>query len=151
VLDTSIRLEGFRLDTPKVRAGSDARVVLYWTTKQGLAKDLTVFAHLISGEAPTGGVRVAQRDSRPGNGAQPTTGWRPGDFIADRYDIRVPMETPAGTYRLVVGMYDLGTMERMAATTADGSGGTWPTDGTRPKSGAIDGENRVYLGDVTVE
>ena len=151
VLDTSIRLEGFRLDTPKVRAGSDARVVLYWTTKQGLAKDLTVFAHLISGAAPTGGVRVAQRDSRPGNGAQPTTGWRPGDFIADRYDIRVPMETPAGTYRLVVGMYDLGTMERMPATTADGSGVSWPTDGTRPKSGAIDGENRVYLGDVTVE
>lgn len=151
VLDASIRLEGFRLDTPTVRAGSDARVILYWTTKQGLTKDLTVFAHLISGADPTGGLRVAQRDSRPGNGAQPTTGWRVGDFIADRYDIRVPLETPAGTYRLVVGMYQLGTMERMAATTADGNGEPWPIDGTRPQSGAIDGENRVYLGEVTVE
>ena len=151
LLDAAIRLEGFRLDTPKVRAGSDARVILYWTTKQGLSKDLTVFAHLISGVDPTGGERVAQRDSRPGNGAQPTTGWRPGDFIADRCEISVPSGTPTGTYRLVVGMYDLVTMERMPATAANGQGPSWPTDGTRPQTGVIDGENRVYLGEVTVE
>ncbi len=152
LLDTAIRLEGFRLDTPKVRAGSDARVILYWTTKQGLTKDLTVFAHLISGNDRTGGLRVAQRDSRPGNGAQPTTGWRVGDFIADRYDINVPSGTPTGTYRLVVGMYNLGTMERMGVTAAgNGQEPSWPTDGTKPQSGVIDGENRVYLGEVTVE
>lgn len=151
LLDAAIRLEGFRLDTPKVRAGADARVILYWTTNQRHTKDLTVFAHLISGVNPTGGLRVAQRDSRPGNGAQPTTGWRVGDFIADRYDINVPSGTPTGTYRLVVGMYDLGTMERMAVTAANGQGLGWPTDGTKPQSGVIDGENRVYLGEVTVE
>lgn len=151
LLAAAIRLEGFRLDTPKVRAGSDARVILYWTTKHGLSKDLTVFAHLISGFDPTGGLRVAQRDSRPGNGAQPTTGWRPGDFIADRYDISVPSGTPTGTYRLVVGMYDLGTMERMAVTVANGQGASWPTDGTKPQPGLIDSENRVYLGEITIE
>jgi hypothetical protein len=35
---------------------------------------------------------------------------------ADRYDLRIDTDAPAGTYQLLVGMYDSQTQERVPVT-----------------------------------
>jgi hypothetical protein len=171
ILDDAIALRGFRIETPRVRAGATARVVIYWTAEARPMSDLTTFVHLVAGNSETGGNRVAQRDVQPGGGSRPTGSWRHGDFVGDPYDVAIPPETPAGSYRVVVGMYELATMRRVTARpgipaleddarptpTAGmpalraGEASPWPRDGDSPPPGAIDGENRVTLGTITVE
>jgi hypothetical protein len=172
ILDDAIALRGFRIETPRVRAGSTARVVLYWTAEARSETNLTTFVHLVAGNAETGGDRVAQRDAQPGGGTRPTGSWKHGDFVGDVYEMLIPPETPPGTYRVVVGMYEFATMRRVSVrpgTVAEairdrptpaagmpmlraGDARPWPEGGFNPPPlGTIDGENRVTLGTVTVE
>lgn len=170
ILDGAIALRGIRIETPRVRAGGIARLVLYWTAEARPATDLTTFVHLVSGTADTGGDRVAQRDSQPGSGRRPTGGWRAGDFVGDVYEVAIPPGTPPGTYRVLVGMYDLATMRRAAArpgvlatggarptpvaglaSLRAGDPRPWPPGGTAPSVGMIDGEDRITVGTVTVD
>ena len=172
VLDDAIALRGFRIETPRVSAGSTARVVLYWTAEARPTSDLTTFVHLVSGNSESGGERVAQRDVQPVGGTRPTGSWRQGDFVGDAYDIAIPPETAPGTYRVVVGMYELASMRRVHArpgtpAPADaarptpaagmaplraGEARPWPGGGSDAvPPGTIDGENRVTLGTIRVE
>ena len=172
VLDDAIALRGFRIETPRVRPGATARVVLYWTAEARPLSDLTTFVHLVSGNAEAGGDRVAQRDVQPGGGSRPTGSWRQGDFVGDAYDIAIPPGTAPGTYRVVVGMYELASMRRVHARPGTpapedaarptpaagmaplraGEARPWPGDGSAaPPPGTIDGENRVTLGTISVE
>lgn len=172
ILDDAIALRGFRIETPRVRAGASARVVLYWTAEAHPTSDLTTFVHLITGNAESGGERVAQRDVQPVGGTRPTGLWRQGEFVGDAYEIMIPPGTPPGTYRVVVGMYDLATMRRVPArpgTTLPpdpsratpvaglapfraGDARPWPGDNTiEVPPGTVDGENRVTLATITVE
>lgn len=60
-------------------AGPDRlQVRLCWRATALLAEDYTVFLHYLRD-----GERIAQADSRPGEGHYPTTVWHPGDVIND--------------------------------------------------------------------
>jgi hypothetical protein len=59
------------------------------------------------------GQLVAQRDSQPLDGFHPTSAWRPGQEITDRYGLLLPDKLPSGAYQLVVGMYDGETGQRL--------------------------------------
>ena len=52
-------------------------------------------------------------DSEPGDGAYPTTGWLPGEYLADTHTVAVASEAPPGIYRLAIGLYDPVTGERL--------------------------------------
>jgi hypothetical protein len=39
--------------------------------------------------------------------------WRRGDVVADRHELVVPLDLPAGTYQLLTGMYDAVTGMRL--------------------------------------
>lgn len=99
------------------------RLTLYWRALTGSppAASYTVFTHLQSPER----VLLAQHDGLPGEGKRPTTTWLPGEIIADRHELLLsePYAAPA---RLLVGMYDLATMERLQAY--DCKGQRLPTD-----------------------
>jgi hypothetical protein len=60
---------------------------------------LTAFVHLLNAD----GEIVAQRDHIPADGTRPTTGWLPGEIVADSYRLPLP---PGGPYTLAVGLYD---------------------------------------------
>jgi hypothetical protein len=68
-----------------------------------------VFTHLLSGD----GQLRAQKDNPPVHGSYPTTRWVPGEIVIDGYQIPIPSDAPVGAYDLVVGMYDLLTLERL--------------------------------------
>jgi hypothetical protein len=70
----------------------------------------TVFVQILD---PTGQVR-AQVDSVPQGGGYPTIWWLPGEVITDPLTLELPPDIPQDTaYRLIVGLYDPVTGERL--------------------------------------
>jgi hypothetical protein len=100
-----INLIGFEL-TSVARPQLDFK--LAWQTDPPPGTDYTVFAQLLDLENKL----VASFDRPPLDGAYPTSTWWPGQTIIDpRY---IPLRgTPPGEYRLIVGLYDPATQQRL--------------------------------------
>jgi len=109
-----ISLAGTRLS---VGTGEMAEVVLYWRAEAFVDKSYTVFVHLVG---PDGQI-YAQADTPPRAGRHPTTHWLPGEVVADTYRLEQPAGTPSGEYRVLAGLYDLITLDRLPVTDAAGS------------------------------
>ncbi|MDY6875603.1 MAG: glycosyltransferase family 39 protein [Chloroflexota bacterium] len=90
--------------------GEVITLTLYWEAREMPLADYQVFVHLL-GDGPE---PVAQGDGPPLAGDYPTTMWAPGEVVADPHPVALPVNLPLGQYRLLVGMYDLGTMARLA-------------------------------------
>jgi hypothetical protein len=80
-----------------------------------VAEDYTVFLHLLDSE----GEKVAQRDSQPCDGECPTSGWQPGQIVADRHSLSLPPGAALGPYRLALGLYLLESGDRAAVLGRD--------------------------------
>jgi hypothetical protein len=87
----------------------DDRIVLYWQAQRDLPVSYKVFVQWIgTGQA------VAQHDAVPGNWQRPTTGWVPGQVVADEHILALPDDLAPGEYTLIAGMYDEATLERLS-------------------------------------
>jgi|GEM_PF-575715 hypothetical protein len=95
-------LAGVEVDSSAAHPGGHVVVTLTWQCRRTLDRDYTVFVHLLDAANTIGG---RQHDGPPNGGADPTTSWVPGQWIADRHVVSLPASTPAGTYRLEVGLY----------------------------------------------
>ena len=102
--------------SPAARAGEALGVRIVWLALEPMATDYTVFLHL----RDAGGQTRAQYDGLLARGAFPTTRWRPGDRVVEQYELALPADLPPGTYRLVAGLYELSTLVRLPARSADG-------------------------------
>jgi len=93
-----------------------------WDVRGRLATDYNVFVHVID----SAGRMVARIDVAPGGGSgTPTSAWEPGQQIAVPLPLPLPDSLPAGTYQVILGLYDLRTSERLPFTggtpaTSDG-------------------------------
>ncbi len=110
----------------------ELRLTLYWQALAEMDTSYTVFVHVLNAD----GQIIAQRDSVPVSGARPTTGWLPGEVIADEYTLTVPPDAPPGQYTIEAGLYDAASpaFERLPVLDAAGQ----PVD------------DRVLLGSVRV-
>lgn len=93
-------------------------VAIYWKTQRWLDRDYTVFVHLLDER----GQIVAQSDSQPAAGLAPTSIWGPGTLVYDAHRLRLPANLQPGRYRLLVGMYDAETGQRLPVTDAPSPG-----------------------------
>jgi hypothetical protein len=110
------RLLDYDLASPVtgVAPGGTLDLTFHW---QGLAfteRPYTVFVHLLD---EAGNVK-GYGDGEPGDGAYPTTGWLPGEYLADLHTVTVAPDASPGAYRLAVGLYDPTTGQRLK--TSDG-------------------------------
>jgi hypothetical protein len=111
-------------DLPRVRLPTqgELRLTLYWQPSEEVPDDLKVFVHVLNYE----GRLVAQRDQAPAGGERPTTGWAPGEVVADRYSIPLPPDVGPGGYRVQVGWYEASTGTRVPLDQAtQPEGGAW--------------------------
>lgn len=100
-----LRLMGYQLH----RDGDQLTVTLHWRAEQLMDTDYKVFVHVFD---PKTGVRAAQDDAMPLRWTHPTTYWKSHDTVTD--DIPLSLENaPAGTYSVLVGVYDPQTGERL--------------------------------------
>jgi uncharacterized membrane protein len=102
--DNKAVLLGADLAPDPAAPGATLQVMLHWQALTDMDIAYTVFVHLLGVD----GEVVAGHDSEPVSGTRPTTGWVPGEFIADRHDISLPADLPVGEYVIEVGLYDAG-------------------------------------------
>lgn len=108
-LGADIELVGYRLETPRLRAGESVAVTLFWRARNPVSARFKVFTHVMGTQwnAARNNPLWGQVDAEPMGGLAPTTTWLPGEIIADSYRIPLDADAPAGRYTLVVGLYGL--------------------------------------------
>jgi hypothetical protein len=112
-----LQLLGTNLERVQSPAGETLELDLYWFVQSRLP-DLKIFLHLVSLDDTT---RLAQFDSEPMLGYSPMSHWMPGEFIGDRYQMVLSEEIPPGDYLLLMGVYDLHTLENLSLHATDQS------------------------------
>jgi hypothetical protein len=100
-LDNAVRLVGYDLPTGPVAAGSEVPLTLYWQVSRALGKDYTVFIHLLGDDD-----LIGQGDGPPLDNAYPTSFWSVGETLADTHRLRISSDAKPGKHRIVVGLYD---------------------------------------------
>jgi len=112
LLDDSIYLFGYELDTNNLKSERQITVSLYWASRQPVSANYTVFTQLLGSDSQLYG----QMDRQPLSGHWPTSYWTPGQKYVDKFVIEINQNTPPGAYTLLVGMYDLNTGKRLPVT-----------------------------------
>ena len=105
-------LLGYRL-APDTQAalhpGDTLDLTLYWQALQQMDTSYTVFTQLLG----PGDRVAAQHDAVPGDGLLPTTSWVSGEVLVDPHRLTVRPDAVPGSYRLVVGLYDVASGARL--------------------------------------
>jgi len=111
-------LLGYDLETTELTPGGSLEITLYWRSLAPMSEDYSVFVHLLGVDD----LIIAQRDTYPGLGSYPTSLWKRGDTIADRYVLGVPdaVLTP-GEATIEVGLYRLADGLRLGVLDESGS------------------------------
>jgi 4-amino-4-deoxy-L-arabinose transferase-like glycosyltransferase len=106
-----MRLVAYDVASEEIRPGEALGVTLTWEVVGEMTRDWSVFLHLTD----PNDIIVAQRDTYPGVGLLATSDLAVGRSWTDHYVIPIPETTYAPEeVRLLVGLYDYETWERMA-------------------------------------
>ena len=98
---SSAHLLGYDLSSADLQAGQVVTLTLHWQADEPWPRRAHVFVHLLDAAGNT----VAWADSEPGGGRQPTTGWLPGEYLADAHPVQLPADLAPGEYRWEIGFY----------------------------------------------
>jgi hypothetical protein len=122
-----LTLHGLTVPRAGLAAGADLPVNLVWQANGLIPESYHVFVHLI---APDGSL-AAQSDGVPADWTRRTTGWLPGEFVADARRLFLRPDLAPGVYTLWAGAYLPATGERLTSDEF--------------------GDGRVPLGEVVVD
>lgn len=87
-----------------------------WQALQPLDRDYTVFFHVVGPD----GTLWGQADTMPLDNRFPTSRWRPGQVVADRYQVLLKANAPVGEgYRYLLGLYLWQTGQRLSTGQDD--------------------------------
>lgn len=117
----TIRLTAVRIQPPVASAGGALAVDLVWQAVAVPAADYTVFVHLRRSDD---GQQIAANDSPPANGAAPTSQWQPGQVLTDTHGVPIPPQAAPGYYRVIIGLYQYPSFERLPVQGPEGSAPT---------------------------
>ena len=84
------------------------------TQVETLDANYTVFVHLSGPDEQIWG----QHDGQPVESTFPTAEWVPGQIVVDQHQVEISAQAPDGTYKLLTGLYDSTTGQRLAVSGA---------------------------------
>lgn len=113
LLGEQIRLLSYALSAQEITSGDVLQLQLQWQAERQPDANYTVFVQLLDERNQV----VAQRDAPPGE--SPTAAWQPGERIIDNHGVLAPHGTAPGDYRLILGMYNPETGERLRVGEQD--------------------------------
>ncbi|HEX5691423.1 MAG TPA: hypothetical protein VFX76_15520, partial [Roseiflexaceae bacterium] len=119
----AIQLLGFE-QRGSAKHGQEMRLKMFWEALAQPPADYTLFAHLIGPD----GHRYAQVDI-----PYPTHDWQARRYLVTELPITAPEHGPPGRYRLMIGLYDPQTGQRL------------PLASTLPNDPSIDGAGAFEL------
>ncbi|MBN1402705.1 MAG: hypothetical protein JXA74_17825, partial [Anaerolineae bacterium] len=102
-------LVGYDLESLTLTAGEPWSLTLYWRVEDSTESQYVVFVHLLDETERL----IAQHDGPPVQGERPTTGWVPGEYIADSHTILWVDPGFEGSATLEVGLYDAAADRRL--------------------------------------
>lgn len=111
-----VQLPGYALSATSAAPGDILQITFFWNAQQKIEKRYKVFVHLY---AEVNAPPVAQTDSEPGGGLALTTTWEPGRAVLDNHGLFLPPNLPSGEYRLMAGLYEIDSGERLPVTVGD--------------------------------
>ena len=118
-INGQMRLLGYRLDQLSVHPAERLPVTIYWQALAPMQTNYSVFVKLLGRDRQV----VGQLDTYPGLGAWPTRLLKPGDIIADTYQVPIAAEALAPSrLRIHVGLYRYEEPGRPGLVTVDASG-----------------------------
>jgi len=130
-LADGVALRGYDLTAESAAPGEAITLTLHWEALGAPSANYQVFVHLlaVSEVEPVSSEPepAAQGDGPPLAGDYPTTMWAPGEVIVDPHPVPLPPDLPAGRYRILVGMYNLETLIRLARLDGGGDSVEIPT------------------------
>jgi hypothetical protein len=141
-LSDTVRLLGISLpEAPQTSwlQGDSLPLTLFWQSLKPSQPDLHIFLQAIEAD----GTLRAARDLPPVDGTFPTSQWQAGDLVRDPHQLTLPADIPAGSYRLITGMYNITTGERLLALPPQSWGGL--------RGGLRGGRDAIELGTIQVE
>ncbi len=102
----------FELVAVETAVSDDELLVdLWWQAETAVGQDYIVFVYALD----ENGELVAQSDTFPGQGTNPTRLWQDGDITHDQHQLTIPADE---VVTVLVGAYDPNTQERLTATVA---------------------------------
>ena len=111
-----IALDSYALSADSVAAGETLLARLDWKAQATIDERYAVALQLLD----SAGRLVAQRDSQPAGGAQPTSSWQAGEIVIDRHALAIPADLPAGEHSLILALYDAANpLARLPVNDAD--------------------------------
>jgi len=91
-------------------------VTFHWRALQPTDRPYTVFLQLLNEQNEV----LSGWDSQPFNGLYPTSLWSPGEVVVDTFLLLLPdTGLPPGAYRLITGLYDFETGQRLPLASGD--------------------------------
>lgn len=102
-------LVGYQLQGEPWSAEAPPQVTLLWQATQATEVSYTVFVQLLDASNQV----VAQSDRAPADNTRPTTGWQAGEYVIDPHVLTWNDIEPVGDLRLVAGLYDALTGNRV--------------------------------------
>lgn len=111
-LDRGLQLLAYDVHNLNLRPGDPLPVTLYWKTLVSQPHNFQVYIHLVGAN----GEIYAQSDKL--NPADfPTSRWPTDRYVRDEHELKFNLVPPPGEYRLVVGLWNAGTGERLQPVT----------------------------------
>jgi hypothetical protein len=118
-LEDQVRFLGYDLPVNTAHPGDTLYLYLYWEALPNVSRDYKVFTQLLDDD----GEIIAQHDKVAGAEAYPTSHWTPGYTVKDRFLLTIRPEAPAGSYRLIAGLYSPGTSRTRLLVQGQGAQG----------------------------
>jgi hypothetical protein len=103
-----LELLGYGLREHQAHSEAWVRLRLWWRAPEGLEEPFKISARLIDAGGQglaAGGQVVASVDAEPVAAAYPAPAWRPGEVVADAYEIPLPAGLPPGEYMPLIIVY----------------------------------------------
>lgn len=91
--------------------GQPLAVTLCWQALTKMDTSYVTFVHLLDANDAL----QSQNDAVPGQGAYPTTGWLPGEYVCSNYELLLASDHLQGEYSLQMGAYDPSSEARLIA------------------------------------
>lgn len=114
-LGQHIRLTGYVLSSNRLTPGDILQLVLEWQTDASLpVENYTVFVQILD----QANHLVGQRDAQP---LIPASDWPVDEPVTDAHGVFIEPGTPPGKHRLIVGLYNSETGQRLPVSSGDES------------------------------
>ncbi len=111
-----MELVGYDLDRRALRPGETASLTLIWHAQRAMARNYSISTQFVD----RSGVKAAQKDSWPLDGAAPTSLWGPGDVLQEVRELTVFEDAPPGVYNVHLAVYPSDDPEARLVVTPPG-------------------------------